>query len=418
MPDAESADRVLGDLNLASVIDGKYEVVEGIARGGMSAVYLAYDRRLEREVALKFLLPGLGEQAYARVLEEARLMARVRHPNVLPIYDIGYHRGLPYLVVPYVAGEDLTVWAESLGGPPVDAGRVVAVLEEACLGLIAMHDAGVIHRDIKPGNILISTSGQVVIADLGLAHYTSARGDGTTLMGTPGYIAPEDIRREDIPRRYAFATDVYGLGVTAYWLLCGRRAFAAPTVQETLERQLSEELPAVSMQGANVHQAFDEPLWAATRADPRERLTARQLRRALLVADEARQETNPAPRHARVVLVDDDPDILALVSAIVQDALPEVEVAAFSQPARALREITARPPTLVITDLDMPGMTGASLLNAIRGEPSTAKVPVVVLTGVGSASDWLQLRRAGATKFLVKPLDSELLHHVVRRLHT
>lgn len=402
---------------MASVVDDRYEVIELLGAGGMSSVYHAYDRRLEREVALKFVRTAHDIASPAQLLQEARLMAGLRHPNVLPIYDMGSLGPLPYLVLPYLAGEDLRSWARSKGGPPIDIALAVAVLDEACQGLIALHDAKVVHYDIKPENILVSPTNHVAIADLGLANFTRNADETAQVQGTPGFIAPEHIvGRGSRSRQLAPAADVYAMGVTAYWLLSGEHPFKGPDTQATFRRQVEQSLPKISTR-ADVHPAFDAPLRAAARRDPKKRCTARELRRALLAAEETRRQGAARPTGARVVLVDDDPDILAMVEAIVAAALPDAEVLPFARPVAALEEIRARPPTAVITDLDMPELDGASLVREIRSDPAAAKIPVVVLTGVGSASDWQGLRNAGASKFLVKPIDPELLHDVVRRLH-
>jgi serine/threonine protein kinase len=212
---------------------GRYRILAAVEGGGMGRVYRAHDPQLDRVVALK--VPRVealreGPAVWAqRFLREAQSAARVRHPNVCPIYDVGEHDGTPFVVMAFIDGPSL---AECLRGPspyeqPAEAARLVRQVAE---GLGAVHDCGLIHRDIKPGNILIDRGGQALLTDFGLARpeqdaeHLTAEG---VMVGTPAFMAPEQASGE--AGRVGPWTDLYSLGVVLYRLLAGRLPFVGTT---------------------------------------------------------------------------------------------------------------------------------------------------------------------------------------------
>jgi eukaryotic-like serine/threonine-protein kinase len=240
--DAPSAD---------DIVDGRvgpYRLLKELGRGGQGVVYLAEDERLRRKVALK-VLTGLGSltaDRVARFLREAEVASRLEHPGVAAVYEVGASAGAPYLAMRYVEGGTL---AARIAAAPRDDDQAgaragfVRVAEKAARALHAAHEAGVVHRDIKPGNILLTPAGDPVVVDFGLAH--DADEELATLtqsgdfFGTPAYMAPEQIgaRRTSADRR----TDVWSLGATLYECLAGRRPFEAPTRERLYRRILTEE---------------------------------------------------------------------------------------------------------------------------------------------------------------------------------
>jgi tRNA A-37 threonylcarbamoyl transferase component Bud32 len=214
---------------------GRYEIREQLGAGGMGTVFRAFDPQLQREVAIKvpkFSGPE-AHQAVARqrFLREARAAAPIRHEHVCPIHDVGEHDGLPYVVMAYVAGKSL---AERLadGQRFEDVREAVALARQVAEALAVVHGHGLIHRDLKPGNILLDRDGQAVLTDFGLArsrddseHLTA---DGT-LLGTPAYMAPEQASPTLGPA--GPWTDVYSLGVVVYQMVTGRLPFEGPSLE-------------------------------------------------------------------------------------------------------------------------------------------------------------------------------------------
>jgi serine/threonine protein kinase len=199
---------------------GRYQLGRMLGSGGMAIVYLADDRELGRSVAVKLLADNLAaDEAFrARFLREAQLAAKLSHPHIVHVYDIGRDPGgRPFIVMEYVEGESLHQTLQREGRLSPD--RVAAIARDCCAGLAYAHAAGLVHRDLKPHNLLVDRDGRIKIADFGVAR--SLDGAGFTLtgsvLGTAGYLAPEQARGEAVTS----AADIYGLGVTLHQLVTG-----------------------------------------------------------------------------------------------------------------------------------------------------------------------------------------------------
>jgi len=221
---------------------GDYEIQGEIARGGMGVVYRAVQLSLNRDVAVKMILAGrLASPAdVARFRSEAEAAARLDHPHVVPIYEVGEYEGQPYFSMKLVEGGDLTCHRERFAGDPRAAARLVATLADA---IHHAHQRGILHRDLKPRNILMSLDGEPQITDFGLAKWVGADGSQTqsgAVVGTACYMAPEQARSE---RTLTTSADVYSLGAILYELLSGRPPFRGQTPAETLIEVLEKEPP-------------------------------------------------------------------------------------------------------------------------------------------------------------------------------
>jgi len=230
---------------LAPVRIGKYEVVRLLGRGGMGAVYQAFDPVLEREVALKVMLPetaGDPEQKQ-RFEREARAVARLSHPAVVTVFDLGYHTdGSPYIVMELLRGRDLLTRLRE--NPPLTLGQKVSIIAQVLDGLGHAHKAGIVHRDVKPANVFLSDDGPARIMDFGIAFWTATGGTSRTVLGTVGYMSPEQVRGERVDGR----SDLFSVGTLLHELLTGRRPFDAETPMATFYRiargEARLELPA------------------------------------------------------------------------------------------------------------------------------------------------------------------------------
>ncbi|MBE7700602.1 PASTA domain-containing protein [Oerskovia sp. Sa1BUA8] len=238
---------VTSDPFVGRLVDGRYHVVSRIARGGMATVYLAVDRRLDREVALKVMHPHLaegsdGSEFVARFRREARAAARLAHPGVVAVFDQGVDGETSYLTMEYVPGTNLRQVLQAEG--PLTVGRSLDLLEQILDALAAAHRKGLVHRDVKPENVLLDESGRVKVADFGLARAVSegASTATSTILGTVAYLGPELITSGQCDAR----TDVYAVGVLAYEMLTGRHPFTGETPLQVAFQHVNSDIPAPS----------------------------------------------------------------------------------------------------------------------------------------------------------------------------
>ncbi|RMF73372.1 MAG: serine/threonine protein kinase, partial [Planctomycetota bacterium] len=222
-----------------AIIDGRYRIIGRIGRGAMGEVYRADDLTLGQTVALKFLPRALAADAARRKRfhNEVRIARRVTHPNICRVYDIGEYEGHTYLSMEYIDGEDLASLLRRIGHLP--KAKAIDVSRQICAGLAAAHAAGVLHRDLKPMNIMIDGRGKVRITDFGLAALVQELDDSDMRAGTPAYMSPEQLAGKDVSER----SDVYSLGLVLYELFTGRRAYRASSATE-LARAQAERAPA------------------------------------------------------------------------------------------------------------------------------------------------------------------------------
>jgi serine/threonine protein kinase len=272
-----------------------YTLLESIGYGGMAVVYRARQDSLDRTVAVKVLSESLAASTEfkERFTREARTAANLRHPNVITVYDFGEdERGVPYLVLEYVEGPTLA----DLMDVGLDDDRLPDILDQIAAGLDYAHAHGVVHRDIKPGNVLTTADGRVILADFGLAwliegaQLTLAGG----MIGTPEYMSPEQAAGLPFDRR----ADVYALGVVLYEMLVGERPFSAETPIGVLLQRLQEPAPSVLLARPELPAAVGDVLDKALVRSPAKRYSsAGELARAFRAAlsQPSRPRTNPSP---------------------------------------------------------------------------------------------------------------------------
>jgi serine/threonine protein kinase len=270
---------------LQEALAGTYTIEGEIGRGGMGVVYRARDERLHRRVAIKVLPPEFAfqEEIRARFTREAQTAARLSHPHVVPIYDVGNTGDLVYFVMGYVDGESLGARIKRRGQLPAE--EVRRIMKETADALAAAHALSVIHRDIKPDNILLDgTRGRVMVTDFGIAKALQG-GSGATLtsagvaIGTPSYMSPEQAAGEkEIDGR----SDLYSLGIVAYQMCVGQPPFSAPTVAGILMKQITEPAPMVSDSRGDFPEDLTLAIARCLEKDPENRWpTADALRRSL-----------------------------------------------------------------------------------------------------------------------------------------
>jgi eukaryotic-like serine/threonine-protein kinase len=222
-------------------LSGKYKVLEHLGSGGMGAVFLCEHRHMRRRVAVKVLPPDPGDPTHAqRYQREAQAIAMLDHPNIVRAFDLDREGGLHFLVMEYIDGASLQYLIDSRGPLPVN--RAINYIAQAALGLQHAADAGLVHRDVKPSNLMLDWAGTVKLLDLGLARFArrvdnvAQVGDSKTVLGTADYLAPEQARSSSVDVR----ADVYALGAVAYFLLTGKPPFDGGSVAQKLIRHQTE----------------------------------------------------------------------------------------------------------------------------------------------------------------------------------
>ncbi len=309
-------DVTVSDPLVGRLLDGRYRVGRRVARGGMATVYEAVDTRLDRTVAVKILHAGLVEDAdfVRRFQREARSAARLSHPNVVAVFDQGADDGTPYLTMEYVAGRTLRDALYDEGPMPPE--RMLELLDQVLQALAAAHEAGIVHRDVKPENVLLGRGdhGDVVkVADFGLARAVSAATNTSThglLMGTVSYLAPEQVTHGTADAR----ADVYAAGIMAYEMLTGSKPHEGDSPIQVAYKHVNEDVPEPSKSASDIPTFLDALVLRATARDP-----------AIRPAD-ARVFLRHV-RRARTALRDgvDDPELTQDLTAFRRPAQPAAE---------------------------------------------------------------------------------------------
>jgi eukaryotic-like serine/threonine-protein kinase len=231
-------------LDFQTALAGRYSLERELGRGGMGVVYLAREVRLDRLVAIKVLPPSMAAKPALRerFLREARTAAKLSHPNVIPIHAVEEIEDFVFFAMAYVDGETLTERVRRRGPlPPSEAARV---LRDVAWALAYAHGQGVIHRDVKPDNILLENNGRVLVADFGIAGVVAGAGSLTSgeIIGTPEFMSPEQALGEDVDAR----SDLYSLGIVGFFALSGSLPFDGAKATEVLARQVTEQAPSVA----------------------------------------------------------------------------------------------------------------------------------------------------------------------------
>ncbi|MEA2753263.1 MAG: eukaryotic-like serine/threonine-protein kinase, partial [Myxococcales bacterium] len=400
-------------LHEGALVDRTYRVERALGVGGMGSVALATDERLDRKVAIKFIKPELFAFPEMRTFfhNEARAMARVGHRNVLSVFAFGEHEGTPYFVMEYVDGKTVDQWLRARpGGTFPDLGEAVRILEQACLGVEAIHATSTVHRDLKPSNLLIDQSFRVAVGDLGVARVLDTATSGNFIVGSASYMAPEAALGEDEAPELASRRDIYALGCIAYELLTGRPPFTGQTDMNVLSQHVLQEAVPPSKIRAGLPPGYDDVIAKALAKDPWKRYpTVEAFRRALMA------EHSGAREPERILIADDDDDWRSLIVASLKDRFPNAVIDEVGDGEMALEAFEKNPYSVVLVDLQMPEMDGAKLTLLLRSVESSARTPIIVLTAAGGPREWQRLSAIGADAFLVKPVNADDVELVIRR---
>jgi serine/threonine protein kinase len=291
---------------------GPYRIVEPLGEGGMAAVYKAYQATMDRYVAVKVLPRFLASdpEFVGRFKQEAKVLARLQHPHILPVYDFGEHEGYTYLVMQCIEAGTL---ADLLQGRPLPGEQIQRIVAQVGDALDYAHSQGIVHRDVKPSNVLIDERGNCQLTDFGIAKIVEGatyltRTGGT--VGTPAYMSPEQIRGEKLDGR----SDIYSLGIVLYEMATGRQPFRAETPPAVFVKHLHDPLPPPRKLNQDLPEVFERVILKALSKDREHRFrTASEMVAALVPVTPVGLTTMraKAPRRRRPVLM------WALISLVV-----------------------------------------------------------------------------------------------------
>ncbi|HEX9675337.1 MAG TPA: protein kinase [Anaerolineales bacterium] len=248
-----------------------YHILDRIGQGGMGTVYRALDRKADREVAIKFISPAIAQQEVFlnRFRREVKAVARLHHPHIVPVLDYGEQHGYAYLVMPLL---EVGTLMDQLARGPVALELGARVMDQVAGALTHAHRHGIVHRDVKPSNILLDRDHDAMLSDFGMAqfHDASVSLTGSGLIGTPAYMAPEQARGGPVDAR----CDQYALGVVLFYLATGSLPFTATSHMEYLLKHVNEPFPAARARNPRVPESVERVLFKATAKNPDDRFAS------------------------------------------------------------------------------------------------------------------------------------------------
>jgi Tfp pilus assembly protein PilF/predicted Ser/Thr protein kinase len=349
---------------------GPYRITKQLGVGGMATVWKAYHPALDRYVAIKVLHPSFKEdpQFTARFQREARIVAKLIHPHIVPIYDFSEHEGMAYLVMRYIDGRTLKA---VLKEGPLATERVMEILEPAGRALAYAHEQGVLHRDIKPSNFILTPAGEVFLTDFGLARMAEAT-DSTLsrdmLVGTPQYISPEQARGERLDAR----TDIYSLGVVLFEMLTGKVPYDADTPYAVIHDHIFSPLPLPTEFKPDIPEAVERVVLKALAKDRDDRFdNVEEMISALeeaLAGEAVEIEARQSPAEEAEKGVGQGPESVGAGAEVAQE-LPGADDTVQSGPAEPSRRRSRRLVAVLVALGVLLGLCicGSVLVVALKG---------------------------------------------------
>lgn len=414
------------------LILGNYRVLNRLGSGGMGIIYKAEHLRLPRLVAIKVLSPANEDdpRQVQRFGIEIGCVAQMQHPNIVGAIDAGEvvssdqnSPSLPYFVMEYIPGQDLQAYVETHG--PLSPDKACDLMNQLASALVETDKHHLIHRDIKPSNVLVTPDGVAKLLDFGLARQLRSRMTVPgSALGTIDYLAPEQARDAS---SVDIRADIYGLGGTLFWCLTGHNPFPSEgNMVHDLLRRLGQLPPSIRKLRPELSEELDILVRQMLAVEPGERIpTPQAVMQALLPFLPSKpssstsrmwissgsfdqpflrpQDQPSGNRQQHVLVVDDEPNLRKLTMLALQsDGIRCDEVASGRE---ALQAIEAKRYDLVLSDIDMPEMTGPELLEKLRQARPYPHLKIIMFSGRASPNEMAQLMSAGADDYLTKPLS-------------
>ena len=398
-----------------------YRILKRLGAGGMGEVYLATDSRLDRQVAVKILPSDFcrDPERLSLFTQEAKITSALNHPNVTHVYDIGRAGDVSYLVMEHVEGESLNV---RLDDGPLLLKEVLAIGVQIADALDAAHQSGVVHRDIKPGNVIVNRRGHAKVLDFGLAKIcvpkarksedTQALSDLGLVMGTVQYMSPEQALGRDVDAR----SDLFSLGTLLYEMATGRLPFDGANPQEVLAKILTAQPDAIARFNYDAPAEFERIVRKCLEKDPEDRYqSAREIVLDLRALAKPAASPTEAPAKRKTggkltaVVVDDEELARLLTRDYLKQSAPDIEITAeCGNGFEAVKVINELQPDLVFLDIQMPKLDGFEVLELIDHEPA-----VIFATAFDQYA--MKAFDAHAVDYLLKPFSLDRFQTALQR---
>ena len=399
------------------IIAARFQVVRELGMGAMGRVVEAEDVNLGRRVAVKLLNRGkLDANATESLRHEASLIAAIRHPNVVTVYEYGLHDGAPYIAMELVEGSTLqqVIDEHASHGATVPLERAWTIIERIGAGLAAAHEVGVVHRDLKPSNIMIERrTGRPVLIDFGIA--ARGRADSVEIAGTPVFMAPEDFFGSDVT--IGPTSDHYAFAVTAYELFTARSPFEHNEVHALVQEKMRGSWPAPSKRDGRLgpldvvfrkalsgyiaqrHKSINEFVESL-------RAALREVDRSELTLDQPAAAPRERSEVLSILAVDDDDAFRRLAIRAAQIAFFGRKVATRGAASgKEALSIAEQAPALLLLDYDLPGLNGIETLARLRARPGGEEMRVVVVSGRAGEQERWRFNVLGVQDFVRKPVE-------------
>lgn len=387
------------------LLDGVYEILHLLGRGGMGQVFEAHDHLLNRRVAIKAAWPN---PLSPPLRNEARALAAFQHPSLVSVHTLGEHRGIDYLVMERVYGVSLSQHAHTRwgSGDSFTPAEVVQILLPAAEGLSVVHRAGLVHRDIKPDNVMLTPAQRVVLMDFGLVLPEFDVSGKQRVAGSPPYMAPEALLNIAEPGN-GHLVDIFSLGIVGYELLTGARPFSGMTIREVIaSHERGQPTPLAELRSdcpLSLCQVIHEML----SPNPQIRIQSaeavawqmRAIRDERTRSDGIAASANKGPS---VLIVDDDVDLAKILTFYVHQILGPSEVRVAHDGEEAFERVQEKEPDVMLLDLHMPRMNGVELCMQLKGEGLAQRCAIISVSAGAHEHDIQLLHQLGIHHFVEK----------------
>ncbi|MGB5697144.1 MAG: protein kinase [Polyangiales bacterium] len=399
---AEGENRIFAT---GELLDGVYEILHLLGRGGMGQVFEAHDHLLNRRVAIKAAWPN---PLSPPLRNEARALAAFQHPSLVSVHTLGEHRGIDYLVMERVYGVSLTQHAATRweSGDSFTPAEVVQILLPAAEGLSVVHRAGLVHRDIKPDNIMLTPAQRVVLMDFGLVLPEFDVNGKQRVAGSPPYMAPEALLNT-AETGSGHLVDIFALGVLAYELLSAERPFAGLTIREVIAAHERGQPAPLAERRSDCPLSLCQVVHEMLSPNPQVRIqsaeaVAWQLRAIRDERTRSDSTTTAIKRRPSVLIVDDDVDLAKILTFYVRQILGPSDVRVAHDGEEALERVQEKEPDVMLLDLHMPRMNGVELCMQLKGERLAQRCAIISVSAGAHEHDVQLLHQLGIHHFIEK----------------